>query len=787
MQNKQHQTRHRPFFQWVVDHPWNVLAISVILIAAVGSGGRFLAFNSDYRVFFSKENPQLKAFDALEARFTKNDNVLFVLAPKNKNVFTPRTLQAVRSLTDKAWQLPFSIRVDSISNYQYSYANGDELIVEDLIGDDVELTAQHIKHIRDIALSEPLLVNRIISPTGHVTGVNVTIQFNDNRDINDVPKVAAHARALADEIRQAYPDLDVYLSGMVLMDNAFSEASMLDMQTLVPLSFLVILLSLGFLMKGWTGTLASFWVIVLSIMGGMGVAGWAGLDITPPSASAPTIILTLAVANAVHVLVTFFQGLRKGEPQRQAMLESMRINLQPVLLTSVTTALGFLSMNFSDAPPFRDLGNIVAVGVAFSFALSMTFLPALMQVLPVRVKAGAGKDGGFMEAFGEFVVRRHKALLVSMLVLVLGLIALIPRNELNDQFVKYFDKRVQFRVDSDFVSDNLGGLYKIDYSLSSGEPGGVSAPAFLQKVQDFAQWYSAQPEVVHVNAFTDTIKRLNKNMHADDPAYYRLPESRELAAQYILLYEMSLPKGLDLNDQIDVGKSATRLSVTTQVLSTSAMLALEDRAQAWLARHAPGMQSGGSGPTMMFSHIARRNINGMLLGTTLALVLISMILMFALRSLRIGMVSLIPNLVPAAMAFGIWGLFVGEVGLSLSVVVGMTLGIVVDDTVHFLSKYLRARREFGHSSEDAVRYAFTTVGKALWITSVVLIAGFLVLAMSSFKLNSGMGILTAITIALALLADFLFLPALLIKIDGGRARDTQPQSDLIAEPLNKSA
>ena len=179
----------------------------------------------------------------------------------------------------------------------------------------------------------------------------------------------------------------------------------------------------------------------------------------------------------------------------------------------------------------------------------------------------------------------------------------------------------------------------------------------------------------------------------------------------------------------------------------------------------PDLRAVGVSPTVMFAHIGMKNIISMLSGTTIALVLISLILIVALGSWRYGLLSLIPNLVPAGMAFGVWALIDGEIGMALSVVTAMTLGIVVDDTIHFLSKYLRARREQGLSAEDAVRYAFSTVGVALWVTSVALVAGFLVLATSSFKLNSGMGLLTAIVISIALLVDFLLLPPLLIRWD----------------------
>jgi len=223
---------------------------------------------------------------------------------------------------------------------------------------------------------------------------------------------------------------------------------------------------------------------------------------------------------------------------------------------------------------------------------------------------------------------------------------------------------------------------------------------------------------------------------------------------------------LDLNNQINIDKSATRLTVTIKNLSSNEVLALEERAQHWLKNNVPAaMQTVGSSPTVMFANIGMRNIHGMLIGAVMALVLISLTLIIALRSLKFGLISLVPNLVPTAMAFGLWGLFVGQVGLGLSVVAGLTIGIVVDDTVHYLSKYLRARREQGLAPPQAVRYAFRSVGLALWVTSVVLVAGFLTLSQSHFVLNSEMGIMTAVTIVLALTADFLFLPPLLMKLE----------------------
>ncbi len=771
------------FGKWVVDNPWKTIILSVLLAAAAASGARFIEFTTDYRAFFSEDNPELRTFERLENTYTKSDNVLIVLTPGDGGVFSRETLAAVEDLTREAWQTPYSIRVDSVTNFQYTSASGDDLVVRDLVTDAGQLSAAEIEHVERVALNEPLLVNQLVDPEGTVTAVNITVQTPGINPTRETPEVVDFMRELVRDFEADHPGIEVRLTGIVMLNYAFSEASQTDMKTLIPISFLVIVVSIGLLLRGWAGTVASVWVIVFSVAAAMGLTGWLGIRLTPPSATAPLMILTMAVADSVHVLTSFYHAARRGEAKKAALVESLRINLQPIFLTSITTAIGFLSMNFSDAPPFRDLGNIVAMGVMAAFVLSVGFLPALMSVSPVKVRPEAQGRSPVMERFAELVIARRGVLLYGVGGLILLLVAFIPRNELNDVYVEYFDHSVPFRTATDYTTDNLTGLYRIDYSVESGESGGVSDPGFMRQVGAFTEWLRGQPEVMFVGSYTDIMKRLNRNMHGDDPDYYSLPEGRELAAQYLLLYEMSLPYGLDLNNQINVDKSATRVSVSLQTLSVNEVLAFTERADQWLDDNTPGLAAEAGGPSVMFSHIGRRNIHSMLLGTSVALVLISMILVVALRSVRMGLVSLVPNLVPAAMAFGVWGMLVGEVGLSLSVVMGMTLGIVVDDTVHFLSKYLRARRERGLSPPESVRYAFRTVGTALWVTSLVLMAGFLVLTLSAFKPNSGMGLMTAITIGLALIADFLFLPPLLMKIEEKTHANTASDSTA-AEPAS---
>ena len=507
-------------------------------------------------------------------------------------------------------------------------------------------------------------------------------------------------------------------------------------------------------------------IVIFSDVIALGLGGYAGVKLTPASISSAQMIMVLAVANSVHLLVTFMYGLQHKVPKQEALLESIRINLQPIFLTSATTMIGFLCLNFSESPPFNDLGNLVAAGVFVSFCLSLTFLPAMMSYLPVRMKAGEDIAVERLASLSKFVIRYQNIILLVSAVVVFIAAYAATLNKPEEQFLKYFDESVEFRGDSDFANQSVGGLFQISFSLPAEGKGGISDPQYLEHLALFAQWLKEQPEIINTYVLSDTLRRLNKNMHGDDPAWYKLPESREMAAQYLLLYEMSLPYGLDLNNQVNIDKSATLLVVGVEEMSNVELLDFEQRVQQWMQDHLPAsMQAKGSGSILIFAHLTDKNIKGMLSGSILALVLISMILVFALRSIKVGVLSLVPNLVPVIIGFGLWGLFYVEVNMALAAVVSMTLGIVVDDTVHFLSKYLRAKREKGYSTEESITYAFTHVGKALTISTLILSAGFGVLMLSPFALNSDMATLTTWIIMIALVVDLLLLPILLLKLD----------------------
>ncbi|EGQ9249790.1 RND transporter [Vibrio parahaemolyticus] len=742
-----------------------VLLATIFLIIVATIGGKNLYFRGDYDIFFDGTNKQLLAFDEIQTTFAKTDNLAIVIAPEDGDIFTPQTLSLIQKITVDAWQVPYSSRVDSIANYQHTEAFDDDLLVEDLLYSEYELTPERISKVKSIALSEPVLKSALVSEKGDVTVVNITVQLPEMDKTAEVEEVVSSINAMIDRYQRAYPNVTFHKAGIIAMNHAFMTAAQDDSSTLVPTMLVVILVFLTIMLRSILSVIATLIVIIGSVMATMGISGWAGMFLSTATVNVPTLIMTLAVADCVHVIATMRQSMKNGFTKAQSIERSIALNFVPILITSVTTAIGFLMMNMSDSPVLRDFGNLSALGVMVACFLSVTLLPALLKLLPIHVKMETSPDQKHvMDHLGDFVVSQRRALLPLSVAVIVVCASLIPLNKVNDESVEYFGQRNEFRQAADFMEERISGMTNISIAIKTNESQGIAAPDFLNTIGEFSSWLRDQPETDHVATLADVYKRLNKNMHGDDEAYYSLPQARELAAQYLLLYEMSLPYGLDLNNQINVDKSSIKMVLTVANLGSVELVDLENRIYQWFAEHAPQYQVVASSPSLMFAHIGETNMASMLSTLPITLVLISALLIFALRSVRLGLISLMPNIAPAVIGFGLWALISGEINLGLSVVVTLTLGIVVDDAVHFLSKYQRARRE-GQTAEQAVRYAFHTVGRALWITTVVLVAGFSVLAMSSFRLNADMGQLSAIVIFIALVVDFLFLPTLLMLFD----------------------
>ena len=750
-----------------MDRQWVTILLSLLVMLALAAGARHIvAVDVDVRNHFGKSDPQIIALEQLEETYSLSDAALVAVAPRSGTVFGRDELVAIEELTEQLWRTPYATRVDSIANHSHSEGFEDELIVEPLIDGAGSLNDEELERVKRIALGTEEVAGRLVSRDGRVAGLVVSVALPEDRQRGRL-EVTDFLHETVARAREGHATIDYHVTGELVLNRAMRDAIDDEMAILGPVALATMLLFAVILLRSIWGTVAIFVMMAFVILSALGFTGWTGMRLFGESGAALFVLMAVTVAHSVHVIEGMAAGLRQGMDRKQSAAHSLQVNVWPVFLTSLTTAIGFLSLNFAEMPPFRVMGNMVAFGVLCAFVYSVTLLPAFLSVLPMRARPVRAGKPDFFDRLGRFVVSYRTALLCSFGVLIVVLVAGISRIELKENWLELLDESYEFRRSTDFISENFAGVETYEYSLSSGRDGGVTDVDYLRQVDGLAEWFRTQPEVAHVFGISDILKRLNKNLHGDDPDFYTLPDDSDLAAQFLLLYEFSLPIGRDLNNLIDVERSATRLTVVLKSLSTDEKIGLDERAQAWFRQHAPELATHATGVAVVGARSIQRNIEGMLLGTVTAMAIVSLLLLLVFRSVRVGLISLVPNFVPAAMAMGLWGYVVGEVGVAASVVTAIAFGIIVDDTIHFMTKYVGARKS-GLLPSESVQSAFRSVGRALLATTVVFALGFMVFGASGMSTNQALGLLVGMTVIVALVADFLFLPPLLMALDGTR-------------------
>ncbi len=761
--------------QSVVNHllkfRWLYFFLSIAYVAFAAYGFKYFKFDASPRSYFEDGHPPFERFEDLEQTYGRDFRVFMMLSAKQGDLFNPESLSAIMEATEKGWLIENVRRVDSFSNYQLTFTEDDELMVEDLISAEVIESKALIDERKEIALNDIGVLNRMISEDGKHAAVIMALSVSDD-DKAGHNRIVEASYALEEELKSKYPNIDIALTGNLLSNYHNIQIAIEDVALMFPLMFALMFILIGTLLKSPYPVFVAFTVATLSALAALGTGAWLGIEYSMLAINAFIISITIAVAHCIHIFTQFYVELN-DKPKLEALSESLKINYFAVSMTTLTTMVGFLSLNFNDLPPAVALGNAAAIGTGLGWIFSLTVLPALVSIFPFKPhKPGSNKLEAAMSKLAEFVIRKRLSVMIGMSALTFLMIFLSFSNVLNDRFSEMIHEPHIFRSDTTAIDEHFGALYTANYDADSGSENGIADPEYLRKLDAFAEFLRVQPEVRSVHSFADVVKRLNQSMHNNDLSFYKIPDDRELTAQYILLYEMSLPFGLDLNDQLTLDKQRSRLLVAMPSIDTRQLMDLEQRVIDWqesgnLPEH---MQHKGASMSIIWAHLSEDSLTSSLTGSVIALSLISLILLLMLKSVRYGVVSLIPNLVPAAFGFGGWFLYHGEVGLGLTCVVIITIGIVVDDTVHFLAKYKKAFDENGHDPEAAIRATFKQVGPALCITTMVLASGFIVLSLSKIVANSALGGVTAMILVAAFVLDVLLLPAVLLTIDKHRAK-----------------
>jgi len=741
------------------------IIISLLILAGLAQGLSKINFNPDINAFFPENDTLTTSHLSIEDTYSSMDNAVIGIGVKEGTVFTNEVLSLIEDLTERAWKTPHSLRVDSLSNYSYVSADGDDLYIEPFLEGSSTYDLKTLKEKELIIEEEELAYGAIISKDKKTSLINIVFD-PPRKDIEaEYQESLNYVLGFLEEARKNHPEVDLIISGIVYMEYQSPMLLKAQMPKLMPTAILVILLTLFLLLRSLVAVAGSFLVILMSVVSAMGSIGFMSGDIAQPFIMVPILIATLAVADCVHLFTLYFQNLDSSRKSKEAMLESLKLNLQPLFLTSLTTAIGFLSLNLAPVEPLRGIGNGVAVGVFLAFIFTVLLLAPIVSYFNVKQSKNINFQKNIARKLGKFSIKNYKRLLVIVPVISCFLMAFIPLNKTNDNPLEFYSERyTTSAADSKWISQRIGGTFPVSYELNS--QGIVSDPEFLREVDKFSEWLASNKEVLHVSSLSKIMKNLNKTLHGKQDEWNIIPTEPDLSAQYLFFYEMSLPYGLDLTNSISQNKESIKLVASLKELGSLEYREFAKRVENYASQNMPeDMVSIGTGTRPIFAFMSNMLITQLIYALGIGIVLITATIILFFRSLRYGMLTSVTNLLPIGVAFGIWAIVSGEISMLVGIGMGTTLGIIVDFTVHFLSKYLHARRHKNLNAEEAVEYAFETVGFALIITSFSLILGFLVLLQAFFIPIHGFVLFSSIAFLSALIIDLLLFPALLITWD----------------------
>ncbi len=748
----------------IADHPVLALLLGLGLAAAAGAGLARVRADFTHRGFFWDHDPYLRQFEAFERRFG-NDDAVVIAVHSPSGVFDMETAGLLRRMTDRMWHVPEIIRVDSLANYNWVHAEGDEIKVAPLFPD--ALTPEILGHRKGVALAHEVLPDYLVSRDA-TTALVVARVKPGLESAPNAGQIIGGTRKLLDELRAG--DHTFHVGGGPAVTFAFEEIAQKDLGRLLPMALASTAVFLVFTLRSLAGLLLPFVVLLLTVAATFGFAGWAGLTLTTMSTALPSILIATCVADTVHILVTFFEQGKRGHDRKTAARGALELNFLATFLTAFTTALGFASFAQADLKPVAGLGYMAAFGAMLAWALTYLVLGALLFILPVKMgrirPESAALDQRLATRYTAFLGRHRRKAMAIAAVVTVGSFALAVRNEVNADPFKYFDKDVPVRIANEFVEKAVGGSRGFELVVSAGAEDGVKDPAFLRKVDALQTWIAAQPGITRTISLVDVLKQMNRSLHRDDQTHYRLPDDREAIAQELLLYTMSLPQGMDINDRITIKNDALRMTVLNTIATSREAVqmveAIEAKAQDL------GLDAHGTGKYTLYQRTNGYVVKAFLTSTFTAIFSITLVMVIFLRSIKLGLVAMIPNLVPIVVGGAFLKLIGQPLDMGTVIVASVCLGIAVDDTIHVLANYRRLRSQ-GLPPDEAVASVLAHVGRALVATTAILVISFGSFVFADFTPNLYFGMLTAVILGVALLTDLTVTCAILMQSRRTRA------------------
>ena len=750
-------------YRWII-----VILLPIIMVGIFALNIHKAGVETDWKIWFDEDSKVMKNFTHFKETFGSDDRIMIVLSDK-ENIFKKDILKNIKTITETLWQTKFIARVDSITNYQYSYVSKedeDEIIVEDFINDIDSLSSKDLQYKKEIAIQDPQTKNLLISEDGKSAVIVARLVYSENLKPADYLTLYKESKELLD--KNKIQGVEYHIVGIPAFTDAFIDAIKSNFVIFMPLLFICVIVLLALIFRNIWAVVLPLSIVIFTILFIAGLSFGLGYKLNTLTSMFPIFIIAIGIADSIHIFWTWIHKRRKGWSNKESIIFSIKTNFRPALITSLTTFVGFLSLGVSTLVPLQSFGIVISSGAVIAFALSILFLPAMLSILNPKIKEqkqDVEKKYAQIKSYTNFIIKNDKAIIISCLIVIGICLVGLKDTTVDTDFLKQFSKNTDIRKSTDFVEKNIGGTISMEIIVDSKEDSGINKPNFMKDVERFKFEFKNKFEKVrHINSITDVVKKYHQLMNGDKKEFYKIPESKELISQYLLLYSLSLPQGMGINDMMDIKNRYLRLTSMNNLASEQEKLKMYRWTKNWWEENSK-YSATLEGLTLVTAHMRIELTNTMIQSVLLALLFVTFIFWFTFKSKFYMLISAIPNIAPLLIAMGITGWLGINMDLGMAIVFVIIIGVAIDDTVHFLSKYKVAISKEGYTIQEAIEEALLLSGNAIVITTVILVVSLGVFLLSDFAIYSNFGFVSSIALFCAMVLDLLLLPATLSYMD----------------------
>ncbi len=752
------------FVEWVTKNAKTSFLLCLIFFAFMVPGLQYFGEQYDVKIWFRETDSLLQNLNRFERQFG-NDEKLIVAFKNPKGIFNEESLAYIEKMTESLWRLKDVVRVDSLSNFQQGEGVDDEIIIEPFLPEDWQKRpnlSQFLKDKKAQALSHKVLPDYLVSKDGK----SVLFFCYLSKPENGGPpysQIMANVEALF--ANNPPQNGEYYFLGDAQINHSFKKTAIDDMSFILPILLLLIVVYLAVLFRSLVAVFIPLFVIGTSLIGTMGAVFYLGYKFNNMMSILPAIIIATGIADSVHILMSFYQFLGEGKEQKDAVYSALKKNLIPTLLTTISTVIGFFSLTFTELMPIRSLGIAGAIGCFFAWLVTVFMvIPILLWVkikVPGHFVNGQEKDIGRARKMTLLIARFRRSILCGSIILSMIALILACQVEVNSDPMKYFSMKMPIRIAHQVVESEFGGSSGPEIVIEAGGEDKIKEPSFLKNVEALKYWLEEKPFVNRSIDIVDTIKQMNKTLNGGDERFYLIPETKNMVAEELFLFSMGLPQGMDLNNRMTIKNDAIRMSIIWHIYDSQTWLkevqVIEKKAEEL------NLKIWITGKFHLFQRMINYVVMTFFSSVSMAMGLVAILMMFVFRSFKLGLISLIPNVLPLIFGGALMYLLGIDLNIGSALVASVCLGIAIDDTIHFLSHFQKMQLK-GKGIMENIEHTFRYTGSALIVTTMVLASGFGLYMLGNFVPNIHFGILCAIILTMALIIDLIFLPALLMTI-----------------------